>query len=164
MSHHEKITFPLWSLVSLYVEWVILASHVFRKCLTLIYYDFFWFGMILYDQVWIHSSNYVCYVSQNTVCLLFSFFTPNDLDSNVIIVFFLLVLFWIFSFTCDLVDLEETSILKDLEKAFLEPVWRLQKPSLWWCPEQIISTPMLPWTLHSRFEKIRTAKVWTCDF
>lgn len=164
MSHHEKITFPLWSLVSLYVEWVILASHVFRKCLTLIYYDFFWFGMILYDQVWIHSSNYVCYVSQNTVCLLFSFFTPNDLDSNVIVVFFLLVLFWIFSFTCDLVDLEETSILKDLEKAFLESVWRLQKPSLWWCPEQIISTPMLPWTLHSRFEKIRTAKVWTCDF
>ena len=123
MSHHEKITFPLWSLVSLYVEWVILASHVFRKCLTLIYYDFFWFGMILYDQVWIHSSNYVCYVSQNTVCLLFSFFTPNDLDSNVIVVFFLLVLFWIFSFTCDLVDLEETSILRDLENAVQEPVW-----------------------------------------
>ena len=98
------------------------------------------------------------------MCLLFNFFTPNDLESNIIVVFLLLVLFWIFSFTCDLVDLEETSILKDLEKAVLEPAWRLQKPSLWWWPEQIISTPMLPWTLHSRFEKIRTAKVWTCDF
>lgn len=96
--------------------------------------------------------------------LLFNFFTPNDLESNIIVVFLLLVLFWISSFTCDLVDLEETSILKDLEKAVLEPAWRLQKPSLWWWPEQIISTPMLPWTLHSRFEKIRTAKVWTCLF
>ena len=120
--------------------------------------------MILYDQDWIHSSNYVCYISQNTICLLFNFFTPDDLESNNIVVCLLLVLFWIFSFTYDLVDLEETSILKDLEKAVLEPAWRLQKSSLWWWPEQITSTPMLPWTLHSRFEKIRTAKVWTCDF
>lgn len=49
------------------------------------------------------------------------------------------------------------------QKSVSEPVWRLRKLSPWWWPEEIISTPMLPWNSCSRFKKIRTAKVWTFD-
>lgn len=67
-------------------------------------------------------------------------------------------------FPCDFVDVADASILWDLERAVLDPVWKSRKLSLLWWPEEIISAPMLPWILCSRFKKIGTAKVWTCDF
>lgn len=74
-------------------------------------------------------------------------------------------LFWVCkSFSCDFIDLEEPSILRNSRTAALEPVWKLRRLWLCWGSENIILIPMLPWHLYLRFKKIKTKKVWTCSY